>query len=309
MEIVDPGFDAVHVATARPVAAIGGRYAFCAFAVVAEREAFAAAKVPEKPGGGGFHFFVAGKPAVSGVADHPAALFVVGGHGGVAPAMAVHADFAIAVKIVEEDVVASELVVVRTHSVAINGEARIAVAGGFAGGVFEIAEDLVVGAIFFDDVKNVFDRAARADVVRYDAVAFDGGGAKVVGRVRRVALDLSGVVAHLFGAGSIDKRNGALDGVTDVIEQNVTDAALGAQFPGIVRARVLAFAVADEKRFVVGTDNQCRGIPAGGNETVDGRRGGIADVHDGDVVVVGVGNEEGFAVGRKRERVGRAAFG
>ena len=94
-----------------------------------------------------------------GVADHPAALFVIGGHGGVAPTVAVHADLAVAVEVVEQDEIAGELVVVGRDLFAIHANARVAVASGFAGGVFEVAEDLVVGAVLLDDVENVFDRA------------------------------------------------------------------------------------------------------------------------------------------------------
>lgn len=127
--------------------------------------------------------------------------------------------------------------------------------------------------------------------------------------VRRVVLHLGGVIAHLLGSGTIDKLDRAFNGVADVVVVHSLRGALAFCLGRKVGAGMVAFAVADEERFVVGTDGDSGRIPTARDEAVDDGSGGIMDVDDRDVVVIGVGDEERFAVGRESERVGRAAFG
>src|SRR5262249_4237142 len=70
-----------------------------------------------------------------------------------APFMTVGADFRFGEKVVEKDKFASEFVVVWRGAFGKKAQFWIAVALG------QVAENLVVGAIFFNDVEDVFDRA------------------------------------------------------------------------------------------------------------------------------------------------------
>ena len=79
--------------------------------------------------------------------------------------------------------------------------------------------------------------------------------------------------------------------------------------PRKVGAGVLAFAVGYVEGFVVGTNGERARIPTARDEAVDDGSGGVVDVDNGNVVVVGVGDEKCFAIGRECECVGCAAFG
>ena len=67
--------------------------------------------------------------------------------------MAVPRNLAVAIQVVEQHELAGELVVVGRHLLAEHHELGIAVP------FFDVAEHLIVGAILFDDVNHVFDRA------------------------------------------------------------------------------------------------------------------------------------------------------
>ena len=67
--------------------------------------------------------------------------------------MAVGADFGVHVEIVQQDELAGELVQVGRDALGEEAQLRVAVA------LRQVAEDLVVGAVFLDDVDAVFDRA------------------------------------------------------------------------------------------------------------------------------------------------------
>src|SRR5437879_5196911 len=97
--------------------------------------------------------------------------------------MSVGADLAVAVKVVEQNVVPRDLVVVRSDEFAVNSQVRIAVAGRSARGIAKITQYLVVGPVFLNDIEDVFDWAGLADTIRDGRVAFDGGLMKLVGRV------------------------------------------------------------------------------------------------------------------------------
>ena len=262
----------VHVATAAPVAAVGGRDAPGAFAVVLEAHAVAPAQVPKVSGGGNLHFLVAGQLAVRGIGENPGALVVVGGDRRVAPTVAVHADFAIAIQIVEQDVFAGELVVVGGHRLAVNGELRIAVAGGLAAGIPEVAQHLVVGAVFLDDVEDILDGAGVADFGGDHRIAGQRSALELVGRVGRVAPNLAGVSGHLGGVRARDEGDRAAERVANIIEglRRVRLARIGGGGRG-VGARSEAFAVGDEEGLVVGADRHRRRIPADRDEPFDHR--------------------------------------
>src|ERR1044071_9360861 len=124
-----------------------------------------AAKIPEVTGGRDLHFVIAGEPAMLGIRKNPGALIEISGNGGVAPAVTVSADFAVAIEIIEQDIIAGQLMLIGRYFFDVHAEVGIAVPDRFAFGVFEIAKDLIVGAIFFDDVEDVDRKSTRLNSV------------------------------------------------------------------------------------------------------------------------------------------------
>lgn len=112
----------------------------------------------------------------------------VGAHG---PFVTVGADFTLDVEVIEQDEVAGELVMVGSDAFGEETELRIAVA------LREVAEDLVVGAVFLDDIEAVFDRTDSPDAGRNGIVGAGGGGDEVVFLQRRAAVGERGVVGEL----------------------------------------------------------------------------------------------------------------
>ena len=135
--------------------------------------------VPEETGGGVGHSVAAGV----GIAARPAAerLFeIVGGVGFVGPLMAVGTAHAAAVEVVEQHELFGHLVLVWRDFAAEQDEAGVAFAG------FDVAEDLIVRAIFFDDVDDVLED-------RRLAVALGDGTGRSIGPRRGEGVDCFGV--------------------------------------------------------------------------------------------------------------------
>ena len=131
-------------------------------AVVAQCLAVRDDIVPDEPGGRiGQRVHGAVGPA-EGIAAGEAgegALHVIVGHGAVRPLMAVGAENARAIGVVEQDELTHHLVVVGRDLLAEDAERRVAVALG------QIAEHLVVGAVLLDDVDDVLEDARFADAL------------------------------------------------------------------------------------------------------------------------------------------------
>ena len=88
-----------------------------------------------------------------------------------APLVAVGAEDAGAVGVVEQDELADELVLIGSDLVAEDAEVWIAVA------FLDVAEDLIVGAILLDDVDDVLDEARFADALgNWRAAGWSGRG-------------------------------------------------------------------------------------------------------------------------------------
>ncbi len=92
-----------------------------------------------------------------------AALHVIRDHGGISPFMAIGAQDAAAVSVIQQHKIADELVFIRRHALAELNEVGIAVAFG------HVAENLVVGTIFLDDVNDVLEHARLANALRHRA--------------------------------------------------------------------------------------------------------------------------------------------
>ena len=90
--------------------------------------------------------------AIAAIAQRPDPLDEVGGIGPHRPFVAVGADLALDVEVVEQHELADQGVVVGRDRLGEQAEVRLAVALG------HVAEDLVVGAVLLDDVDDVLDR-------------------------------------------------------------------------------------------------------------------------------------------------------
>src|SRR6266446_3380345 len=108
------------------------------------------------------------------VGENPGALIEIGGNSRIAPTMSIRAHFAITIKIIEQDIVAGQLMLVGRHIFAVHDEIGISVSRRFALGILEIAKDLVVRAILFNDIEDIFDRAWLADAIGNHRFTWDG---------------------------------------------------------------------------------------------------------------------------------------
>src|SRR5206468_757251 len=122
----------------------------------------------------------------------------------------------------------------------------------------DVAQDLVVGAVFLDDVDDVLEDGGLADVLRNrdrrDARLALLGGGEDVGDAR-VGADLFGVAGEGRRVRALDARDGA------AVVVGVPGLA-GFEFRGVARAD--AFYVGDPDPFPRARDGA--GVPAGGDE-------------------------------------------
>ena len=87
--------------------------------------------------------------------------------------MSIGADLAIAKEVVQQDIFARQLMLIRRDTFTEHRDVWIAVADVLSTGVGHIAEDLIVGAILLDDVKHVLDGTRLADFIGNHAIAGD----------------------------------------------------------------------------------------------------------------------------------------
>ena len=154
----------------------GSRTVFDELAVTAIAHARLAAAVPEVAAGGngdGRRAFGRILEAADGILAvlapvpidlRPDLLDIIGRIGRHAPFVAVGADFAVNIEIVQEHELPGQGVMIGRDPLGKNAKRRIAVA------LADIAEDLVVGPVFLDDIDAMLDRAGLADFGRYRIV-------------------------------------------------------------------------------------------------------------------------------------------
>ena len=212
--------------------------------------------------------------------------------------MAVGADIAVDVEIVEQDEFARQLVEIGREVLAEEDQRRVAVA------FFHVAQHLIVAAILLDDVDDVLDVGERA---RAGPVSHRGR-ASWRGCVAVKVLSCSD------GEG-LDPRRGAGLHAADVLYGGRRGCAgmhrFGA-FGGVgtvlgVGVGAEPFAVEDDQGSV-GESAHGGGIPAGGDEAFDAAAR-FGDIDDGGGVGVGAGHEEAFAIGAEAEGGRRHAQG
>ena len=95
-------------------------------------------------------------------------LHVIRRDAGVRPLMAVRAEDAGAIRVIQQHEVAHHLVLIRGDVFAEDAERRIAVA------LFQRAEDLIVGAVLLDDIDDVLEHTRLATALRHRARGLAG---------------------------------------------------------------------------------------------------------------------------------------
>src|SRR5437868_4348153 len=103
---MNPARNLIHVAPALPRAAVDVGHGPFALAVAPEADALPLAQIPYKSRRWIVHFQISRNVAVLRVMRNPRSLFEIGGHRRVAPAVPVGADLAVAVEVVQQNVIA-----------------------------------------------------------------------------------------------------------------------------------------------------------------------------------------------------------
>ncbi len=98
----------------------------------------------------------------------PVAFVEVGGVGRVGPGVAIHANLAVAVKVIERNVFLGKSVLV-----GVTFSPKIVRLGSPL--AFEITEDLIVGPVLFNDVDDVLDLGGDTDAACGMSVGASGG--------------------------------------------------------------------------------------------------------------------------------------
>ena len=169
-ETLQPRHRRHHVADAGVLLALGLRSPRGELAVAADAHARPRARIPDVAvhRGGDVAVRVAHlaaalaqvAPAAAPVVGRPDLLDEVGGVGPRRVRVAVVADLGIDVEVVEQDELPRDGMRVRRGLLAEQAQVRVAVPA------FEVAEDLIVGAVLADDVEDVLDGRGIAHLLR-----------------------------------------------------------------------------------------------------------------------------------------------
>src|SRR5581483_11623656 len=116
---------------------------------------------------------------VAAVGDGPGLLDIVGDGGGIGPDVAVTGNVATVVEIIEDAELSRQSMLVGSDVFAVHDEGRVAV------GVGQVAEDLIVGAAFFDDVDDMMNLVLAGGERDFIGVAAGGIGFEDLLRVGR----------------------------------------------------------------------------------------------------------------------------
>ena len=188
-------------------------------------------------------------------------------------------------------------------------EAKMGVALAFG----QVAEDLVVGPILLDDVDDILDRRGIANPSG-DGVSgrhlLAPHGRRVATAKRAALVDRPGVRRHLGRVGHGNDRQGSLEEPRDILANRPAfPCRVHGVGPIAIGPRALAFAIGHVDRLAVTGEPHRSGIPAGGNETERRAGPGFLDVDHGEVVGVGIGDQQDRFIGRERQCAGGAARG
>src|ERR1019366_1225549 len=157
---------------------------------------------------GGILLFEIEEVTAAGVHAGPHLLHVIGGDGGGGPVLAVGGDIAVDVEIVEQDEFARQFVQVGGDVFPEEDQRGVAVA------LFHVAQHLVVGAVFLDDVDDVLNVGERAGLIQF-LVAVGG-----------VGESHGGPGVELLDGEGIDPRRGAGLRAADILRGNARSAGM-----------------------------------------------------------------------------------
>ena len=125
---------------------------------------------------------------LAAIADLPGLLVVVASDGGIRPVVAVAGDFPAVVEIIKHSELQRQFVLVGSDVRTVHGERRIAVPTFRL--YFQVAQNLIVGAIFFENVNHVANRIGAAMKLDLDGI----------GEEEIAFLDLAGEISRSFSA-------------------------------------------------------------------------------------------------------------
>ena len=245
-------------------------------------------------------------PPVVAVGEGPVPLDEVGGVGPHAPFVAVGADLALDVEVVEEDELPRQGMVVRRDALGKEAERRVAVP------LRHVAEDLVVGAVLLDHVDHVLDRALRPGGERDRMTVELLFREEILGPRRPAGEGLFRPLGHLRGeavvGGEVDERHRAVEQAADVVGGGGVGIEAGPRAVAVGLGDH-PLAVGDEEPRAVGGEPHRRRIPAHGDETEAAGAARLLHLPHADGVDHGVGDEEPLTVGGDRQGVGHVAGG
>ena len=243
--------------------------------------------------------------AVVAVGKGPLPLDEVGGVGPHAPLVAVGADFALDVEVVEEDELPGEGMMVRRDALGEQAERRVAVP------LRHVAEDLIVGPVFLDDIDHVGDGTGSSGEER-DRMAVEFLRRVKLVRIRRLTGEgplrpggeLGRQLLALFG--KLDERHRPVEQPADVIGGGGLriESRPGAVAVGIGDDPL---AIGNDESAAVGGEADAGGIPADGDEAEAAGGSRLLDLPHRQGIDVGVGDEEHLTVGGDGQRVRRVA--
>src|SRR5437773_5740241 len=145
------------------------------------------------------------------ITQRPSLLDKVGRIGAHRPLVTIGRHLAVAVKIIQEDELAHQLMVIGRDSLAHETQAGIAVAGG------DVAEHLIISPIFFNDVNAMFDRTWIAYFPR-DGIVIGGACAgRQVGPKWTASIGLLAVGRHLFRRWQVKNAQSSLKQTANII--------------------------------------------------------------------------------------------
>src|SRR6266436_2963612 len=222
------------------------------------------------------------KPAALG---GPELGYVIGNGGGSGPHVAITGNVATIIEIIEHAVLTSELVLIGRDVLPVHRQGWIAIAGA------EITENLVVGAIFSDDVDDVPDLVLTGGEADAVGIAAGGVGFGDLLRERRQ-------ICRQVCKGDARER-----AVNHSWRVRITGTPVGGFADGFwIRPGAATLGACDKEILTSGGDNG--GIPLGGNET-DGleRLAGrdVREIENSDAIGNGIGGKQRLLVGRERE--------
>ena len=253
------------------------------------------AQVPEESGfiigDGSVAFRIIISPAAS-VAGGPGFFEVIGGVGAKAPVVSVSAHFAVHIEVVKQDEFLCQLMLIGGHLSSKKQQTRIPVSSG------HVCEHLVIGAVFLDDIENIFDRRGIAYLHGYGVPSLSFCTFFLLLGIWAIAVNLTGESSQCCFVRFGEDAHFTLEQSANVfcfpfllfIAALIIYLFLSADRIRAVRvgSRRISFSVSNEEFFPY--QFHLGRIPAGRDESFGRARPRIAHIKYGEAVVVRIGD-------------------